>query len=106
MLNPLVATPNNVGSRTTPLSLRGLPKISGFKSVPNHWERAGVRCCIQSAVREHCGATGRREGVTSYEEVLARNVQAYDGAVGERSGMHLSGWKQDEHEMFASRLTA
>ena len=44
--------------------------------------------------------------MTSYEEVLARNVQAYDGAVSERAGIRLDGWKLAEHEAFASRLRA
>lgn len=40
----------------------------------------------------------------SYEDILTRNIAAYEGAVQERASGSIAPWKLDEHEAFRQRL--
>lgn len=40
----------------------------------------------------------------SYDQVLARNIAAYDSAVEARAATELTGWKRAEHDRFVERL--
>ena len=44
--------------------------------------------------------------MSEYDEVLQRNVQAYDGVVEERASGGAVSWKVEEHDGFASNLVA